>query len=274
MLVFRRPGPDKAQIHLQTGGRRAGAEHARTPDGNAPLIDGIFENVRPLTEEEKTLIAAAAKKLSQRQFQVASGATKWIDDLPFQAALERLTSQPTVNIEGIYGGYTGPGGKTILPHRASAKLDLRLVPNQTAEEILAKLKAHLARRGYGDIEVNFTGGYSPTTTSAEAAIIKAQVAVLKRNGTGSRPLAAARGLLSRFCLHRSAAEPRRRPFRTRARWRRPCAGRIFCHRVQQPEGEWFRRRHPILRRVSLRIDEVVLFHHSAPHFLIPTTQLR
>lgn len=153
-----------------------------TPDGNTPLIDGIFENVRPLTEEEKTLIATAAKKLTLRQFQVASGATKWIDDLPFQAALERLTSQPTVNIEGIYGGYTGPGGKTILPHRASAKLDLRLVPNQTAEEILAKLKAHLARHGYGDIEVNFTGGYSPTTTSAEAAIIKAQVAVLKRHG--------------------------------------------------------------------------------------------
>ncbi len=153
-----------------------------TPDGNTPLIDGIFENVRPLTEEEKVQIANAAKKLTQRQYQVASGATKWIDDLPFQAALERLTSQPTVNIEGIYGGYTGPGGKTILPHRASAKLDLRLVPNQTAEEVLGKLKAHLVKHGYGDLAVNFTGGYNPTATSSEAAIIKAQVAVLKRSG--------------------------------------------------------------------------------------------
>ena len=153
-----------------------------TPDGNTPLIDGLFENVRPLTEEEKTLIAAAAQKLTVRQFQVASGATKWIDDLPFQAALERLTSQPTVNIEGIYGGYTGPGGKTVLPHKASAKLDLRLVPNQKADEILAKLKAHLAKRGYGDIEVKFTGGYDPTATSADTPIIQAQIAVLKRNG--------------------------------------------------------------------------------------------
>jgi acetylornithine deacetylase/succinyl-diaminopimelate desuccinylase-like protein len=153
-----------------------------TPDGNTPLIAGMFENVRPLTEVEKEQIAVAAKKLSVRQFQVASGAMKWIDDLPFQAALERLTSQPTVNIEGIYGGYTGPGGKTVLPHKASAKLDLRLVPNQTAEEILGKLKAHLLRQGYGDIEVKFTGGYSPTTTSADTPIIKAQIAVLKRNG--------------------------------------------------------------------------------------------
>jgi len=152
-----------------------------TDDGNTPAIDGWFENVRPLTAEEKALIAAGAKKISERQYQVASGAMKWIDDLPYEQALERLVSQPTVNIEGIYGGYTGPGGKTVLPHKASAKLDLRLVPNMTADEALAKLKAHLAKRGYADIEVKFTGGYSPTTTPADTRIIQAQLAVLKRN---------------------------------------------------------------------------------------------
>ncbi len=153
-----------------------------TPDGNTPAIDGFMDNVRPLNAEEKALIATAARKLTERQYQVASGAQKWIDDLPFLQALERLESQPTVNIEGIYGGYTGPGGKTVLPHKASAKLDLRLVPDQTAEEALAKLKAHLAKRGYGDIEVKFTGGYSPTTTPASAPLIQAQLAVLRRNG--------------------------------------------------------------------------------------------
>jgi acetylornithine deacetylase/succinyl-diaminopimelate desuccinylase-like protein len=153
-----------------------------TPDGNTPAIDGFMDNVRPLNAEEKGLIATAARKLTERQYQVASGAQKWIDDLPFLQALERLESQPTVNIEGIYGGYTGPGGKTVLPHKASAKLDLRLVPDQTAEEALAKLKAHLAKRGYGDIEVKFTGGYSPTTTPASAPLIQAQLAVLRRNG--------------------------------------------------------------------------------------------
>lgn len=154
-------------------------------DGNTPAIDGFFENVRPLTADEKALIADGAKKISERQFQVASGAMKWIDDLPYLQALERLVSQPTVNIEGIYGGYTGPGGKTVLPHKASAKLDLRLVPNMTADEALAKLKAHLAKRGYADIEVKFTGGYSPTATPPDTAIIQAQLAVLKRNGIPS-----------------------------------------------------------------------------------------
>ena len=48
-------------------------------------------------------------------------------------------------------GYTGPGGKTILGHRAVAKIDLRLVPDMTAAESLAALKAHLAKQGFGDI---------------------------------------------------------------------------------------------------------------------------
>jgi acetylornithine deacetylase/succinyl-diaminopimelate desuccinylase-like protein len=87
-----------------------------------------------------------------------------------------------VNIEGLVGGYTGPGGKTILPNKAVAKLDLRLVPDMTAKDALAKLKAHLAKRGFGDIDVNMTGGYDPTQTPASAPLIQSQIAVLKRAG--------------------------------------------------------------------------------------------
>jgi acetylornithine deacetylase/succinyl-diaminopimelate desuccinylase-like protein len=106
----------------------------------------------------------------------------WIDDLPWPAANERLESQPTVNIEGLVGGYTGPGGKTVLPHRAAAKLDLRLVPDMKFADAVAALKAHLAKRGFADIEVNVTGGYDPTSTAASARLIQAQIAVLKRGG--------------------------------------------------------------------------------------------
>src|SRR2546428_1883055 len=84
--------------------------------------------------------------------------------------------RPTVNIEVMCGGFTGPGGKTILPHKAVAKLDLRLVPDMNAQEALAALKAHLAKRGYGDIEVRMTGGYDPPRTPADSALIRAQKA--------------------------------------------------------------------------------------------------
>src|SRR5690606_32199631 len=97
-----------------------------TPDGNTPAIDGWFENVRPLTSREKELIAELARSGDEQEYKQLLGVTHWIDDLPYAQALERLASQPTVNIEGLVAGYTGPGGKTILPGRAVAKLDLRL----------------------------------------------------------------------------------------------------------------------------------------------------
>jgi acetylornithine deacetylase/succinyl-diaminopimelate desuccinylase-like protein len=151
-------------------------------DGNTPAIAGFMEKARPLNADEKAMIAAAAKRRNEAQYKKQLGVKVWIDDLPFQQALERLESQPTVNIEGLVGGYTGPGGKTILPHQAVAKLDLRLVPDMTAADALAKLKAHLAKHGFGDIDVNMTGGYDPTSTAADAPLIRAQVAVLKRAG--------------------------------------------------------------------------------------------
>jgi acetylornithine deacetylase/succinyl-diaminopimelate desuccinylase-like protein len=76
----------------------------------------------------------------------------------------------------------GPGGKTILPHRATAKIDLRLVPDMKKDDAVAALKAHLASHGFGDIEVNVTGGYDPTGTAASARLIQAQITVLKRAG--------------------------------------------------------------------------------------------
>src|SRR5205807_7383574 len=114
----------------------------------------------------------------KKQFAVSHGA----HDLPFREALARLAGQPTVNIEGLVGGYTGQGGKTVLPHRAVAKMDFRLVPAMTVPDCLAKLRAHLAKRGFADIEVNMTGGYGPNTTSPDSALIKSETAVYKKAG--------------------------------------------------------------------------------------------
>jgi acetylornithine deacetylase/succinyl-diaminopimelate desuccinylase-like protein len=150
-------------------------------DGNTILIDN-YPQPRPLSAAEKAMIAKAAAAKSEEQAKKQLGVQHWIDDLPWLQANERLESQPTVNIEGLVGGYTGPGGKTVLPHRAVAKIDMRLVPDMKMADAVAALKAHLARRGFGDIEVNVTGGYDPTSTPADARLIQAQVAVLERAG--------------------------------------------------------------------------------------------
>ena len=149
-------------------------------DCNDPAIDGFATKARPISADEKAMIAEAARRMDEAQAKKLLGVDRWVHDLKWQEALERLVSHPTVNIEGLVGGYTGRGGKTILPYKAAAKIDLRLVPDMTASEALAALKAHLAKRGYGDIEVRMTGGYDPTSTPADASVIKAQQAVYRR----------------------------------------------------------------------------------------------
>jgi acetylornithine deacetylase/succinyl-diaminopimelate desuccinylase-like protein len=152
------------------------------PDGHTPAIDGFAAKARPLLAAEKAMVREAARRQNEAVAKQQLGVQRWVHDVDFVEALELLVSKPTVNIEGLVGGYTGPGGKTILPHRAVAKLDLRLVPDMTAEGALAALKAHLARRGFGDIEVNMTGGYDPTSTPASSALIRAQQAFYKKAG--------------------------------------------------------------------------------------------
>jgi acetylornithine deacetylase/succinyl-diaminopimelate desuccinylase-like protein len=150
-------------------------------DGNTITIEN-YPTPRPINAEEKAMIAEASKRRSEAGAKKSLGVQHWIDDLPWEAANDRLESQPTVNIEGLVGGYTGPGGKTNLAHRAVAKIDMRLVPDMKMDDAVAALKAHLAKRGFGDIEVNVTGGYDPTSTSASAPFIQSQIAVLKRAG--------------------------------------------------------------------------------------------
>jgi acetylornithine deacetylase/succinyl-diaminopimelate desuccinylase-like protein len=151
-------------------------------DGNTPAIERFADKARQLSDAEKKMIAVAAGRINEAATKQQLGVERWIRDVSWREALEMLVSQPTVNIEGLVGGYTGPGGKTILPHKAVAKLDLRLVPDMTAAETLAALKAHLAKRGFGDIEVNMTGGYDPTSTPANSALVQAQAAVYRRSG--------------------------------------------------------------------------------------------
>jgi acetylornithine deacetylase/succinyl-diaminopimelate desuccinylase-like protein len=147
-----------------------------------PAIDGFADAARPVSPAEKAMLDAAAARLDEATAKRLLSADRWANDLPWRASLERFASAPTVNIEGLVAGYTGPGGKTVLPHRAVAKLDLRLVPDMTFDGAVKALKAHLARRGFGDIEVNPSGGYDPTSTPAEASLVRAELAVYRKAG--------------------------------------------------------------------------------------------
>lgn len=151
-------------------------------DGHTPAVEGFFEKAKPLTAAQEKMIRDRAAKTAEATTKSTLGVQRWVHDESWVDSLLRLESKPTINIEGLVGGYTGPGGKTILPHKAVAKIDMRLVPDMTAADTLAKLKAHLAKHGFGDIEVNMSGGYDPTQTDPNSKLIQGQLATYRKLG--------------------------------------------------------------------------------------------
>jgi acetylornithine deacetylase/succinyl-diaminopimelate desuccinylase-like protein len=151
-------------------------------DGHTPAVEGFFDKARPLTAVQKAMIVDFAAKTSEDEKKKALGVEHWVHDANWVDSLVLLESRPTINIEGLVAGYTGPGGKTVLPHRAVAKIDMRLVPDMTAADTLAKLKAHLAKHGFADIEVNMSGGYDPTQTDVNSRLIQTQLATYRKLG--------------------------------------------------------------------------------------------
>lgn len=151
-------------------------------DGHTPAVEGFFDKVRPLSPKLRKILEDAIPKRNETTTKKSLGVSHWINNENWHDSMLRLVSQPTINIEGLVGGYTGPGGKTILPHRAVAKIDMRLVPDMTAKGTLALLKSHLAKHGFGDIEVNMSGGYDPTSTDPDSKLVRAQIATYRQGG--------------------------------------------------------------------------------------------
>lgn len=79
---------------------------------------------------------------------------------------------PTCTICGITSGYQGEGSKTVQPAKASAKIDFRLVPDQTPERVLKLLREHFDKQGFDDIEIEFLGGESPARTDPGDPFVK------------------------------------------------------------------------------------------------------
>jgi acetylornithine deacetylase/succinyl-diaminopimelate desuccinylase-like protein len=117
-----------------------------------PALPGLRDGVRPPTEAQLRVLAAIPDDTID-EIRGVFGIERFIAGLEGQDAARVLTLEPTCNLQGVWSGYTGPGGKTITPAEAHARLDLRLVPDQEPDEIVAAVRRHLADQGFGDIEV-------------------------------------------------------------------------------------------------------------------------
>jgi acetylornithine deacetylase/succinyl-diaminopimelate desuccinylase-like protein len=169
-------GPGSHDIHSGMGAivdnpaqRLVDAIGALVADnGNRVLVEGFYDDALPPDAEQEALLDHLAMQWDEREFKERLGVSTFIDGLTGRAALRRLLFEPTLGLRGIYGGDSRPGDVTvsmaIVPHRAVAKMNASLVPNQNKDDIARKIRAHLDRRGFRDIEMTLRPG-----TTAEPA---------------------------------------------------------------------------------------------------------
>ena len=136
------------------------------------LIEGFYDNVLEPTEDEMAQLRRIAPLRDEAAQLRSYGLDRYLLGVSGVELLKRNLFQPTCTICGITSGYGGPGSKTVLPRRAVAKVDFRLVPNQRSEDIVKKVKAHLAQHGFADIAVRALGNEEPAKTPLTADIVK------------------------------------------------------------------------------------------------------
>lgn len=152
-------------------------------DGNTAMIPGFYDGIRPPTEEEESLIAAALEGPDRSEMmREAFGIERWLDDADEEQRAMELIYTPTLNIDGLYAGYTGEGVKTILPHKATAKMDSRLPLGMDPEEHLTNIRFFLEANGYGDLVVRKLSSYPAAQTSIEAPLVQAAIGVSRKYG--------------------------------------------------------------------------------------------
>jgi acetylornithine deacetylase/succinyl-diaminopimelate desuccinylase-like protein len=149
-------------------------------------IEGFYNSVRTLTTAERD----AYKKLpwSDTKYAKQLGVKRLYGEKGF-TTLERLWARPTLECNGIWGGYTGEGAKTVLPAKAFAKISMRLVPDQTSEKAAALFERHLRKIAPKTVTVRVKAlhGGEPAITPIHSPGVEAAVAALEK-GFGKKPL--------------------------------------------------------------------------------------
>jgi len=125
--------------------------------GNKVMIDGFYDDIVPLTPEELASLEEDAKNINLETAAQRLGVERYISDDPLEF-LKMARYGTSMNLDGIWGGNMFPGGSgAILPNRIVSKHNFRYVPNMDGMDIVDKLRTHLDKHGYQDVEINVVG---------------------------------------------------------------------------------------------------------------------
>ncbi len=145
------------------------------PDGT-PALEGIEAGIVPPTPAQLAIVDATPPDVID-EIRTEYKVERLIGGLDGIAAVRAMTFTPTINIQGLWAGFIGPGDKTITPAEAHARLDIRIVPDQQPGAIVEALRAHLDRLGFSDIEIVDQEGEPAYWTRADDPMLDAAARV-------------------------------------------------------------------------------------------------
>lgn len=148
-------------------------------------IPGFYDDVLPPSEAQRA--ALADQPDTDQQLRETFKVDHFLNDLTGYERRVRAAFDPTCNIAGLLSGYTGAGSKTVLPAKAMAKIDFRLVPNQHPQDIAEKLRAYLQAQGFDDIRISVLGSAEPVITPMEHPLVQRMISIAG-SFNGKRPV--------------------------------------------------------------------------------------
>jgi acetylornithine deacetylase/succinyl-diaminopimelate desuccinylase-like protein len=145
-------------------------------------IDGVSDIVEKPSKQDLRLVKELARRFNAEDYLRDCGAKRFKLGGSREEILRKYCFEPSVNIAGLLSGYTDEGYSTILPDRALAKVDIRLVPNMTTEGTRKLVRKHLDRRGFKDIEITRYDDYPWTKAGVDEDITQACIEGLRYHG--------------------------------------------------------------------------------------------
>ena len=155
-------------------------------ENNHIAIPGFYDDVLELTEEERTALNKAPFDIEEYKEDLG---VKEVWGEKGYTTLERTGIRPTLEVNGIWGGYTGEGAKTVLPSKASAKISMRLVPNQNSHKITELFKRHFEGLAPNTVKVTVKPhhGGEPVVTPTDSAAYQAAAKAIEES-FGKKPI--------------------------------------------------------------------------------------
>jgi acetylornithine deacetylase/succinyl-diaminopimelate desuccinylase-like protein len=135
-----------------------------------------------MDEDDDRLLREMARDFDVQTTLARLGTARFKRDWPPFDLLRHIAFAPVLNINGLKSGYIGEGSHTIIPTEARALCDLRMAPGMEVEPTLQAIREHLARHGFGDIEVRFDTGYPAARTPFDSPPVQAMIAAYRAHG--------------------------------------------------------------------------------------------